>query len=163
EFGAGTGRIVLTASSATEYSFEDGELTRSQGQPSAFTGALVRGLETGDADLDGDGEISIDELYDYTYRSVRDTATGQAPMKWSYGMEGSLLVARSVRPAALPASILDDLASDRVVLRLEGVRELARILHGGRPGLRSAARGALERLRDNDDSVRVRTAAAEAL
>jgi hypothetical protein len=163
EFGAGTGRIVLTASSATEYSFEDGELTRSQGQPSAFTGALVRGLETGEADLDGDGEISIDELYDYTYRAVRDTATGQAPMKWSYGMEGSLLVARSVRPAVLPASILDDLASDRVVLRLEGVRELTRILGDGRPGLQAAARSALERLRDNDDSVRVRTAAADAL
>jgi hypothetical protein len=163
EFGAGSGRIVLTASSATEYSFEDGELTRSQGRPSAFTGALVRGLESGEADLDSDGEISVDELYDYTYRMVRDSTPGQAPMKWSFGVEGSLLVARSVRPAALPAAILDDLASDRVVLRLEGVRGLAGLVRDGRPGQRASARARLAEIAGRDDSVRVRTAAAEAL
>jgi hypothetical protein len=163
EFGAGSGRIVLTASSATEYSFEDGELTRSQGRPSAFTGALVHGLETGEADLDSDGEISVDELYDYTYREVRDSTPGQAPMKWSFGVEGSLVVARSVRPAALPAAILDDLASDRVVLRLEGVHALAGLVRDGRAGQRASARAKLESLRDNDDSVRVRAAAAGAL
>ena len=163
EFGAGSGRIVLTASSATEYSFEDGELTRAQGQPSAFTGALVRGLETGEADLDADGEISIDELYDYTYRSVRDNTSGQAPMKWSFGVEGSLVVARSVRPAVVPAAILDDLASDRVVLRLEAVRALEQLLREGKAGQRASAYGALSGLRDGDDSVRVRNAAAQAL
>ncbi len=163
EFGAGNGRIVLTASSATEYAFEDGELTRSQGLPSAFTGALVRGLETGEADLDADGEITVDELYDYAYRVVRDSTPGQAPMKWSFGVEGSLVVARSVRPATLPAQILDDLASDRVVLRLEGVRALGRLAVSGRPGQQAAARARLAALRDADDSARVRAAAGEAL
>lgn len=163
ELGAGSGRIVLTASSATEYSFEDGELTRSQGRPSAFTGALVHGLETGAADLDADGEISVDELYDYTYRMVRDSTPGQVPMKWSFGVEGSLVVARSVRPPTLPSAILDDLASDRVVLRLEGIRALAELLREGRTGQRLSAHAKLKALRDNDDSVRVRQAAAEAL
>src|SRR6266508_5803819 len=33
EFGGGAGRVVLTASSATEYAFEDGALTRDEGRP----------------------------------------------------------------------------------------------------------------------------------
>jgi Caspase domain len=163
EFGAGGGRIVLTASSATEYAFEGNELTRSEGQPSAFTGALVTGLESGAADLDADGEITIDELYDYTYRTVRQSTPGQAPMKWSFGVEGNLVVARSVRPAALPSGIEEDLASDRVVLRLEAVRALADLLRAARPGVRAAARARLVEVRDGDDSARVRQASAVAL
>lgn len=163
EFGAGGGRIVLTASSATEYAFEGDELTRSEGQPSAFTDALVTGLETGAADLDTDGEITIDELYDYTYRTVRQTTPGQAPMKWSFGVEGNLVVARSVRPATLPAQILEDLSSDRPVLRLEAVRALTELLRTGRPGMQAAARSRLTQVRDDDDSSRVRQAAGDAL
>lgn len=55
----------MTASSTTEYTFEGVDLTRSQPQPSAFTTALTDGLATGVADLDGNGEITVDELYDY--------------------------------------------------------------------------------------------------
>jgi len=163
EFRTGSGRIVLTASSATEYAFEGVDLARADAKLSVFTSALVKGLETGAADLDADGEISIDELYDYTYRQVRESTPTQAPMKWSFGVEGSLVVARSVRPAALPQSILDDLASDRSILRLEGVRALERLLRADKPGLRTAALAALADLRDLDDSVQVRRAASTAL
>ncbi|HET6214581.1 MAG TPA: caspase family protein, partial [Micromonosporaceae bacterium] len=163
EFGAGTGRVVLTASSATEYSFEGGDLTAAAGHPSVFTSALVGGLATGAADLDADGEISIDELYDYAYREVRERTPDQTPMKWSFGVEGSLSIARSVRPAALPTAVLDDLASDRVALRLAAVAALKQLLATGRPGLRESASAALLRLRDTDDSMRVRSAAADAL
>ena len=163
EFGAGSGRIVLTASSATEYAFEGGALARDDGQPSAFTSALVNGLETGTADLDADGEISIDELYDFTYRRVRETTPGQAPMKWSFGVEGSLVVARSVRPATLPVEIVDDLASERIPLRLEAVRRLGQLVATGRPAVRTTALGALAEVRDTDDSARVRSAAAQTL
>ncbi|MEV6634861.1 caspase family protein [Actinoplanes sp. NPDC051470] len=163
EFGAGSGRVVLTASSATEYAFEGGELTQAQGRPSVFTAALVDGLRSGSADQDADGEISIDELYDYTYRHVRDRTPGQTPMKWSFGVEGRLVVARSVRPAALPESVLGDLASDRVVLRLEAVRVLARLTATGQPGLRAVASETLARVRDSDDSIQVRRAAIAGL
>jgi hypothetical protein len=163
EFGAGNGRIVLTASSATEYAFEGTELTESEGRPSAFTSALVSGLETGAADLDRNGEITVDELYDYVYRKVRETTPGQAPMKWSLGVEGNLVVARSVRGAELPAAVLDDLRSDRIPLRLDAVRVLGELLAGDRGGLRGAVVTALADVRDHDDSARVREAAATAL
>ena len=162
EFG-GEGRVVLTASSATEYAFEGDAVSESHGQPSVFTSALVRGLETGEADIDGDGDISIDELYDFVYREVVRTQPGQVPHKWSFGVEGSLVIARSVRPVRLPDAILDDLASDRVSLRLDAVDDLARVYRRGSAALRDVAAARLHRLREEDDSARVRTAAARAL
>jgi interferon-induced transmembrane protein/caspase domain-containing protein len=163
EFGGGTGRTVLTASSATEYAFEGTELTETAVQPSVFTSAIVAGLQNGEADLNHDGEITIDELYDFAYHRVHGTGTGQEPMKWSFGMTGSVVVARSARPAALPPHVLADLSSDRVALRVEAVTALAAIAATGGAGLREAALGALLDLRDRDDSARVRRAAADAL
>lgn len=161
--GGGTGRTVLTASSATEYSFEGGQITTYEAQPSVFTDALVRGLRTGSADLDHDGEISVDELFEFASQRVREAQVGQVPRKWAFDTTGPLVVARSVRPALLPEEIRSDLASDRRVLRLEAVRALAGLLAGSREGYRQAARVALTDLRDNDDSVQVRAAAAAAL
>ncbi|MFI6497815.1 caspase family protein [Nonomuraea typhae] len=161
--GGGSGRTVLTASSATEYAFEGGQLTSYGAQPSVFTEALVHGLRTGDADLDHDGEITVDELFDYVARRVREAGVGQVPRKWSFETTGALVVARSVRPATLPEVIRADLGSDRPVLRLEAVRALAELLAGGHEGYRRAAREALGRLRDDDDSTQVRGAAAAAL
>jgi hypothetical protein len=40
-----------------EYAFEAGQLTADSGQPSVFTAAVVQGLETGEADRDGDGRV----------------------------------------------------------------------------------------------------------
>ncbi|MFG1687696.1 caspase family protein [Nonomuraea sp. NPDC049269] len=161
--GGGSGRTVLTASSATEYAFEGGRLTSYEAQPSVFTEALVHGLRTGGADLDHDGEITVDELFDYVARRVREAGVGQVPRKWSFETTGALVVARSVRPAVLPEGVRADLGSDRPVLRLEAVRALAELLAGGREGYRRAAREALAGLRDDDDSRQVREAAAAAL
>jgi hypothetical protein len=163
EFGVGTGRIVLTASSATEYSFEGTDLTEAQARPSVFTSAVVEGLRTGEADLGGDGLISVEELYDYTYRQVRQHTPDQTPMKWMFGTEGSLTIARSVKPSALPAQITVDLASDRPALRVEAVQQLALLRTGGNPAMRDRATAELRRLRYKNDSDRVRTAAAQAL
>jgi len=159
----GTGRMVLTASSATEYSFEGDALSDSDATPSVFTGALVEGLDTGAADLDADGEISVDELFDYARQRVGARTPAQAPMKWSFGVSGSLVVARSPHTASLPAQVRADLASDRVVLRLEAVAALRALLTGPKAGVRDAADAELRHLHEQDDSGRVRDAAAAAL
>jgi hypothetical protein len=41
----------------------EGNTVEGKGVRSVFTSTLVRGLETGEADLDKDGVISLDELY----------------------------------------------------------------------------------------------------
>lgn len=68
------GRVVLTSSTSTQYSFEQ------QGSDlSIYTRYLVEGIETGAADLDGDGSISVDELHEYAKRKVQAAAPAMKP------------------------------------------------------------------------------------
>jgi hypothetical protein len=94
----GRGRVVLTASDAMQYAFA-GDKVVGEGVQSVFTHHLVRGLETGEADLDGDGLVSLDELYDYVYRRVTDE-TPQRPGKWALDVQGEIIVARNPNPEA---------------------------------------------------------------
>ncbi len=160
----GRGRIVLTASSAMEYAFEDATLSQAEGQPSVFTRALVQGLQTGDADRDGDGHISVDELYDYVFDQVRTANPKQTPGRWDFDLQGDFLIAHSrhPRPVALPSELQQALEHPVAGVRLGTVEELADLLRGSHPGLALAAHQALERLRD-DDSQRVSAAAAASL
>ncbi|MFC9509475.1 caspase domain-containing protein [Streptomyces sp. NPDC057002] len=109
----GRGRAIVTASRALEYAFEDGELTGSSSggpQPSHFTYALVTGLDTGAADRDGDGLITLDELYDFVHERVREVSPRQTPGLWQLGVEGRLVIARS-RTAAAETRLTDVLES----------------------------------------------------
>ena len=162
----GRGRIVLTASSAMEYSFEGDEL-EGEGKPSVFTSALVRGLATGEADRDRDGWISVEELYDYAYDQVRATTPSQTPGKWVFDVQGELFVARSkiepeVEEATLPLGLLAAVKSPFAHVRTGAVQELAGLVDGPDEGVAVAARDALGELR-KDDSRRVADAAARAL
>jgi hypothetical protein len=163
----GRGRIVLTASSAMEYAFEDAELARDDGRPSVFTQALVRGLESGEADGDGDGCIAVDELYDYVYEQVRSQTPKQTPGRWNFEVAGELLIARSptLRPVDLPAELQQAVQHPIARVRLGAVEELAQLLGGGHAGLALAARATLERLAADDSqlvSSKVRTVLAAA-
>jgi hypothetical protein len=160
----GRGRIVLTASSAMEYAFEEAELARAEGQPSIFTRALVRGLESGEADRDRDGRVSVNELYDYLFDEVRRLTPNQTPGRWNFEVQGDLLIARSpaVRAATLPLELQQAIEHPIVRMRLAAVEELERLLIGGHAGLALAAREALALLAE-DDSARVRAAARSVL
>src|SRR5262249_51056070 len=63
----GRGRVVLTASDSTRYSFEEGRPTSGKEIQSVFTRFFIEGITTGEADLDNDGNICIDELYSYIH------------------------------------------------------------------------------------------------
>jgi hypothetical protein len=95
--GIGRGRIVLTATDATQYAWE-GDTPIGTPQPSVFTRHLTSGLRTGAADRDRDGLVTIDELYDYVHDQVLNETTKQVPGKWVFKQEGKLVIARS--PAA---------------------------------------------------------------
>jgi uncharacterized caspase-like protein len=74
----GRGRTVLTASDATQYSFEGNEV-HGEAARSVFTRYLVAGLRDGSADLDGDGDITLDELYSFVYERVVEELPQQRP------------------------------------------------------------------------------------
>ncbi|MFN6535434.1 MAG: caspase, EACC1-associated type [Nostoc sp. EkiNYC01] len=70
----GEGRAVLTSSTSTQYSFEQ------QGSDlSTYTCYLIEGIETGAADLDSDGVVSIDELHEYAKEKVQEAAPAMKP------------------------------------------------------------------------------------
>ena len=95
-FDQGRGRIVLTASDSMQYSFEEDKLQVEVKEPgSIFTRALVEGLNTGKADLNEDGLVSYDELYDYTFDRVIDETPNQRPQKWEFGVEGDVVIAKN--------------------------------------------------------------------
>jgi len=159
----GQGRIVLTASDALQYSFE-GESVQGEGVRSIFTRELVRGLETGEADLDRDGSYSLDEVYDYVYSRVSEERPEQKPMKMGY-MEGKIFIGNNPRPrpAKLPPEVQDSVEDRRPWVRLGAVQELERLLAAQSKGVALGARDALTTLAEEDDSLLVRTAAQKCL
>ena len=131
-------------------------------RPSVFTAALVDGLRSGKADLDGDGEISVDEWYTYAFREVTAQGLGQVPTKSSSAMSGAFIIAQSPYGGRLSTSLLEDLRHDRVPIRLSAVSQLLELAQ--RPGgIAVAARRELQRLQAEDDSSQVRAEATRAL
>jgi hypothetical protein len=159
QFG-GRGRVVLTASDAVQFAFEGDAAV--DVPASIFTSALVGGLETGEADLDRDGFIDVDEWYSYVHDRVTAAMPNQRPSKWSLDVRGSLIVAhnRHADPIqiGLPAELLEAMRSSFAGVREGSVAELAKLLDSHDARLARAAKLALQRLAD-DDSRRVSAAA----
>ncbi len=70
----GKGRAILTSSTSAQYSFE-----QEGSELSIYTRYLVEGIETGAADKDTDGWISIDELHEYASTKVQEAAPAMTP------------------------------------------------------------------------------------
>ena len=164
-FKEGRGQFVLTASDALQYAFE-GDTVSGEGVRSVFTHTLVRGLETGEADLDGDGMISCDELYDYLHERVTDRMPQQKPRKWAFAVEGEIIIARNpypvVKPAALPAELQQSIEDTRPWVREGAARQLGELLQRGNKGLAVAAHAALLRLAE-DNNQKIQAVVAEIL
>jgi hypothetical protein len=107
------GLVVLTASDATEYAF-DGDVIRGSATPSRFTATLVDGMSSGEADLDRDGFVSVDDAYDFVRRRLADAGVPQAPRKWEFDVAGHIVLARTEAAAEagleLPAPSTPSLA-----------------------------------------------------
>ncbi|MEU6915816.1 caspase family protein [Streptomyces olindensis] len=159
---SGRGWAVITASDSMEYAFEDNRLTEnSAARPSVFTHAVVQGLETGEADIDADGKVSLDDLYEYVYRHVREQNPNQRPKK-AAELHGELHLAHSrrgrIKIAAIPSppALKAALSSDAFLERQGAVLELdKRLRHpelpraeGARQHLEEVARNDVEQIAD---------------
>lgn len=92
--GHGYGRVVLTATDATQYAWE-GDKIIGDAENSLFTHFLVYGLKTGAADIDGDGLITIEEWYDYCFDQITKSTSKQKPLKWNYKQAGKIVIAQN--------------------------------------------------------------------
>ncbi|HEX6304670.1 MAG TPA: caspase family protein [Anaerolineales bacterium] len=107
--GTGYGRVVMTATDATQYAWEGDQAV---GEPvnSVFTHHLIDGLKSGEADANHDGVVTIDELYDYSYRQVVKETPEQTPGKWTYKEQGEIVIAQN--PRWRPSPVIEEPLSD---------------------------------------------------
>src|SRR5512138_104514 len=155
--GSGFGRVVLTASDSTQYALEGDQVIK-QTELSLFTHFLLEGLKTGEADMNNDGHISLDEWYDYTYTKVVAETPRQVPHKWSYNQQGDLVIARNPflkkKAAELPYELIQALESPFVGIRESAVNELGKYLYSRDRELAQLAVSSLEKMKA-DDSRRI--------
>ena len=162
----GYGRFVLTASDATQFAWE-GDKAIGEMQNSLFTHFLVKGLK-GEADSDSDGNITVDELYDYAFEQISKLTPKQTPTKSASKQEGEIVLRQitrieDIKPVPLPAPLLDAIENPFAEIRLGAVQQLTKLLKGKNLGLARSAREALEKIAAADDSHRVVEASAQAL
>jgi formylglycine-generating enzyme required for sulfatase activity len=86
----GKGRAIFTSSGALEYSFHKEGVNLS-----VYTHFWVEGVETGAADRDKDGLISVDELHTYVAQKVKQAAPGMTPQFFSEEKGQKIFIARS--------------------------------------------------------------------
>ncbi len=91
---------MLTASTSLQVAYEKEVRSREVSEPSLFTSAVVRGLATGEADLDGDGLVSVQELFSYVERRVTEARPSQTPTLSVDDAQGAIYLAASPRGPA---------------------------------------------------------------
>ncbi|MFN6571643.1 caspase, EACC1-associated type [Dendronalium sp. ChiSLP03b] len=136
----GEGRAVLTSSTSTQYSFEQ------QGaDTSTYTRYIVEGLETGAADWDEDGWISVDELHDYAAKKVQEAAPAMKPE--IYPVKGGYKIKLAKAPTDDP--------------KLKYRREVEYWVEGGNGEISFIGRAALDGLQDGLELAPEEAAAIE--
>ncbi len=88
----GEGRVVLTSSTSSQYSFEE-----QASNHSIYTRYLVEGIEYGKADLDGDGLIAVDELHEYTRAKMQTIAPKSKPEFYSFKKGDKIYLAKACK------------------------------------------------------------------
>jgi hypothetical protein len=160
--GNGYGRIVLTATDSLQYAW-DGNSVLGELPNSVFTHFLIDGIKSGDADLNQDGFITVDELYEFVYEKIVRSSVKQTPSKWSYKEQGEMLISLGTKKIIikLPPDIEYALNSSYPPVRLGAVYALETICRNNNE-LSEIAKKKLEALR-NDTNSDVANFAANAL
>lgn len=152
----GYGRFVLTASDATQFAWE-GNKVIGETDNSLFTHFLVKGME-GEADRDGDGKITVDELYDYAFDQVSRVTPKQTPTKSATKVEGEIVLRQfmrleDIKSVALPEDLISEIEDVRPYVREAAVQKLEKIVKGKNIGLARSAAEALEKITTDDNTT----------
>lgn len=131
----GRGRYLLTATDETQFAYDKDKL-KDGSSNSVFTHYVLDGLKTGDADVDGDGQVSLDDLHAYVFGRAKSDRVSQTPYKWAYKARGKVFIARNVRSrgfdvrslGALTDDILSSIISRHADIRLGAIATLSKLL-----------------------------------
>ena len=97
------GVYVLSSSGPGEASYSGAPSPSGEAAPSVFTGEIIEALRTGKADSDGDGKVSVEDLFHHVSRRVRsqELQSSQAPVYSAVGVNSKIVVARVMAGAAI--------------------------------------------------------------
>ncbi|MEU4310935.1 caspase family protein [Streptomyces rochei] len=166
EFTEGTGHAILAASSPVQYALEDGS---GSAPTSVFTRAICDGIATGAADLDGDGWISLNDLFEYSAKEVSERYPLQTPQMSCFGLDRDLKLLRAPsfprEFSELGGDVEEALKSNHTELRMAAVSVLGRMTHSKNTERSSAALRMLRKARGDHhpavaESIARRIAAA---
>ncbi|EFE67125.1 chromosome segregation ATPase [Streptomyces viridosporus ATCC 14672] len=150
EFTEGTGHAVLAASSPIQYALEDGS---GEAPTSVFTRAICDGIATGAADIDSDGWISLNDLFEYSAKEVSFRYPLQTPQMSCFGLDGDIKLLRAPSVprfnAEWPPDIEEATKSIHTELRIAAAHVLGRIAHSPNTDRAGAALRKLRQLRDD--------------
>ncbi len=108
---AGQGRVVITAGTRSQRAWEGEHYDAETPAPSLFTGVLIEGISTGAADLNGDGVVTLQELYRYTCERLHREGAAQTP-RMGGEMQYDIALAK-VRKQQKPRASLPDRTGSR--------------------------------------------------
>jgi hypothetical protein len=147
----GSGQLILTACDEMQYAFEGDDLIEKNVISSVFTGILIDGFTSGNADVDLDGQISFKDVYEYAVAEMRSRGSAQIPQRWHFGLDDLILASnpnQGVKAIAEELRIRIESPDARVKLQAAyDLGELARA-SGSRRAL--AAYQGLEKLAADD-------------
>jgi ribosomal protein L7/L12 len=161
-FRESRGRVVITATDSFQHALGSQTSLDQRVRPSLFSSHVIQGLKTGEADVDGDGEVSSKDLYDYVL--ARMQGSGLRPQRWEFGCDLHLAASPRASATTLPKPVIKLMNETDADMRLVAVRELARLLidPSASVAVALAARLALEGLQ-SDDNQKVSTEAVSVL
>lgn len=90
--GSGRWRMVLAAQGVAQYALVNDNLVGTF-RDATFGAQFLRGLETGDADLDGNGLISVREIFAYVNERSEKLPLAQRPQLWTFSGRDKFIVA----------------------------------------------------------------------
>lgn len=97
----GRNRIILSAYDATHFVWHNGAVA-GYAEPSQFTAAFIDGLESGKADANRDGVITVTEMFDFVREALLAHASpghkAQNPRKWTYHTTHDVVIAQAALP-----------------------------------------------------------------
>lgn len=100
---SGEGCVVLTASDSLQCAFEE-KAAGGKTSRSIYTGQIIEGLKSGEADYDGDGKVSLLDLSDYLRKKVPEKLPQMSPQSWNLSESNkSIIIATSPGIGIVPA------------------------------------------------------------
>ena len=157
-------RMIIVSSDVVTGALE-GEQVFGDATAGSLSSLLLKGLAKGEADLNSDGQISADELYEFVYRqSLSKEPAKPMPRKFASSDLGLLWIAKNpvLRPADLPEELKTALASPLAWMREGAIGELERLLTSEDKSVSHAAHEALTSL-SNDPAPQISESATALL